>query len=52
MSNAAQVGKLVQKVFDLKGSLINREVKPPESSGTLKDVNLLNICKDEIILGF
>lgn len=27
MSNAAQAGKLIDKVFDLKGSIINREVK-------------------------
>jgi len=27
MSNAAQAGSLIENVFDLKGSVINREVK-------------------------
>lgn len=26
MANAAQAGKQVEKIFDLKGSIINREV--------------------------
>jgi 1-phosphatidylinositol-4-phosphate 5-kinase len=49
MSNAAQCGSLVKFVFDLKGSMINREVKEKDITpgGTLKDVNLLSICKDE-----
>jgi 1-phosphatidylinositol-4-phosphate 5-kinase len=27
MANAAQAGKFIEKVFDLKGSIINREVR-------------------------
>lgn len=43
MSNAAQAGKSIEYVFDLKGSIINREVKPADirPGGTLKDVNIL-----------
>jgi hypothetical protein len=54
MSNAAKCGKYVYKTFDLKGSIVNREVKPNEmlTTSCLKDVNLLNLCKDEFILGF
>lgn len=39
MSNAAQCGKLIEYVFDLKGSMINREVpeKDITKGGTLKD---------------
>jgi hypothetical protein len=49
MSNAAQCGSMVEFVFDLKGSMINREVheKDITPGGTLKDVNLLKICKEE-----
>jgi len=45
MSNAAQAGKSIEYVYDLKGSIINREVKAADirPGGTLKDVNLLNI---------
>jgi hypothetical protein len=39
-------------VFDLKGSLINREVKHPKPGNTLKDLNLLSIKVDENILKF
>jgi len=35
-------------VFDLKGSIINREVKG-SLKGTLKDVNLLKLCKEQIV---
>ena len=44
MSNAAQAGKAIEYVYDLKGSIINREVKAVDirPGGTLKDVNLLN----------
>ena len=54
MSNAAQVGKHVEYVFDLKGSEINREVKEDEikPGSTLKDVNLTNLIKDELLLNF
>ena len=49
MSNAAQCGKLVEFVFDLKGSMINRDVKEKDITpgGTLKDQNLMRICKEE-----
>ena len=47
MSNSAQVGKDYELCFDLKGSIINREVPEHEikPKGTLKDVNLLNMKK-------
>jgi 1-phosphatidylinositol-4-phosphate 5-kinase len=47
MSNSAQCGKLINYIFDLKGSMINREVKQKDITpgGTLKDVNLLDCCK-------
>jgi hypothetical protein len=51
MSNCAQSGKDIMNVFDLKGSLINREEKNPDA-GTLKDVNLLKICNKTKLLKF
>ena len=39
-------------VFDLKGSMVNRETKNPKPGSTLKDINLLNIKVDENILKF
>jgi hypothetical protein len=46
--------KLIEHVFDLKGSFINREVrgKNLKNTATLKDINLLNICKDKWMLRF
>lgn len=54
MSNAAQCGKLIEYVFDLKGSMINREVpeKDITKGGTLKDQNLLKVTKDDYLLVF
>ena len=55
MSNAAQVGKLVEKVFDLKGSEINREVKGAEADsggGTLKDMNLVKLLREQVLMNF
>jgi len=54
MSNAAQVGKKVEKVFDLKGSEVNREVKESEmsSTSTLKDLNLIKLMKDDVFMIF
>jgi hypothetical protein len=51
MSNCAHAGKDIANVFDLKGSMINREEKNPDA-GTLKDVNLLKICHKEKLLKF
>jgi len=48
MANAAQCGKGIEHVFDLKGSMINREVnmsKDISSSSTLKDQNLLRLSE-------
>ena len=49
MSNSAQYqSKDPWYSFDLKGSMINRETKTKDvHKGVLKDVNLLNECKDE-----
>jgi 1-phosphatidylinositol-4-phosphate 5-kinase len=46
--------KLIEHVFDLKGSFINREVKGKnlKNTATLKDINLLNLCKDKMMLRF
>ena len=54
MSNAAQTGKEIMHVFDLKGSIINREVKSSQitPSSTLKDVNLLNLSLEDNFLLF
>jgi hypothetical protein len=44
--------KLIEHVFDLKGSYINREVKGKNlrNTATLKDINLLNLCKEKIVI--
>jgi Phosphatidylinositol-4-phosphate 5-Kinase len=41
-------------VFDLKGSFVNREVRGNniKPTTTLKDLNLLELCKDELFLNF
>lgn len=43
---------MVENIFDLKGSSINREVKMDlkiKNTSTLKDENLKNICKDKLV---
>ena len=44
----------IHAIFDLKGSETNREVPEHEirKGGTLKDQNLLKICKDINLLVF
>jgi hypothetical protein len=48
--------KEIECIFDLKGSIINREVKISKDSykpsHTLKDVNLLDFQKEKIFLRF
>jgi len=46
--------KQVEHVFDLKGSIIHREVKGKnlKPTATLKDVNMLNLCKQKLFLRF
>mmetsp|Transcript_3452 Transcript_3452/g.2443 ORF Transcript_3452/g.2443 Transcript_3452/m.2443 type:complete len:167 (+) Transcript_3452:322-822(+) len=46
--------KMVEHVFDLKGSYVHREVhgKTFKNTATLKDVNLLNFCKEKNLLRF
>lgn len=41
-------------VYDLKGSFIHREVKGKnlKPTATLKDINLLETCKEKILLRF
>jgi hypothetical protein len=44
--------KLIEHVFDLKGSFINREVKGGvhlKNTATLKDLNLLDLCKEKLV---
>lgn len=44
--------KNIVNIFDLKGSFINREVKGKnlKPTATLKDINLLNICKEKMVI--
>lgn len=49
--------KYIEHVFDLKGSFIHREVKAKgnqklKNTATLKDINLLNLCKEKIVCLF
>jgi 1-phosphatidylinositol-4-phosphate 5-kinase len=46
--------KNIVNVFDLKGSFVNREVveKNLKPTATLKDINLMEICKQKILLNF
>jgi 1-phosphatidylinositol-4-phosphate 5-kinase len=46
--------KNVRGVFDLKGSMVNRHVPggPHKPSATLKDKNLIEICREHILLRF
>ena len=41
----------IVNIFDLKGSFVNREEKGKnlKPCATLKDINLLNICKEKIV---
>jgi 1-phosphatidylinositol-4-phosphate 5-kinase len=47
------IDKNIVKVFDLKGSFINRSVetrgKKIKNTATLKDLNLLEICKEQMV---
>jgi IS4 transposase len=45
------ITKNIVNVFDLKGSFVNRVVKGKnlKNTATLKDVNLLDICKEKIV---
>ena len=49
-----EAGKNIKNVFDLKGSIINRIVESQHitAGGTLKDVNLLNLKKEQFFLRF
>lgn len=53
MANAAQCGSDIENVFDLKGSIINREVfEWKEKTDCLKDVNLLKLRREKKYLNF
>lgn len=55
MANSAQTGSEIKNVFDLKGSIINREVKIDSKTvptSCLKDVNILNLAKEDNLLLF
>jgi 23S rRNA U2552 (ribose-2'-O)-methylase RlmE/FtsJ len=55
MGNSKQsIDKNIVNIFDLKGSFINREVnaKGLKPTATLKDLNLLEICKNTNLLLF
>lgn len=46
--------KMIDHIFDLKGSFINREVKGKnlKNTATLKDLNLLQLQKEKIVIWF
>ena len=48
MANAAQSGKDIKHIFDLKGSTVNREEKDEEVA-TKKDMNLIKMKKDSFL---
>jgi 1-phosphatidylinositol-4-phosphate 5-kinase len=53
MANCAHTGSLIENVFDLKGSIINRNVEEwSENTDCLKDVNLLELVKEKKFLNF
>jgi hypothetical protein len=53
MANCAHTGSLIENVFDLKGSIINRKVEEwSENDDCLKDVNLLELVKEKKFLNF
>ena len=53
MANCAHCGPLIENVFDLKGSIINRNVEEwSEKTDCLKDVNLLELVKEKKFLNF
>lgn len=53
MGNCAHCGPNIENVFDLKGSMINRNVEEWSSnSDTLKDINLLDLGKEKKYLNF
>ena len=56
MGNTMRVqnGKMIRGVFDLKGSMVNRFVPggPHKPTATLKDKNLINVCRENIYLRF
>lgn len=43
--------KMIEHIFDLKGSFVNREVKGKnlKNTATLKDLNLLSLQKEKIV---
>lgn len=57
MGNSMSGARHIEGIFDLKGSLVNRYCKPIKDqefpkTKTLKDQNLLNKCKENILLKF
>ena len=46
--------RYIEHVFDLKGSFVNRLVKSKgkklKNTATLKDLNLLNLSKEKIVI--
>lgn len=53
MANCADCGRLIENVFDLKGSEVNRKVDEfSDPTDCLKDINLLDIAKERKFLNF
>ena len=48
--------KFIKKIYDLKGSIVKRVIKGEESefknTAYLKDVNILNLAKQENFINF
>ncbi len=53
-SKKTRSDKFIDCIFDLKGSFVNRENKDKniKNSSVLKDINLLNLCKEKIVSCF
>jgi len=52
MANCARSGSEIENVFDLKGSVINREVKHYSPGDCLKDINLIQIAVEKKFLNW
>ena len=53
MANCADCGRMIENVFDLKGSEVNRKVDEfSNATNCLKDINLLTIAREKKFLNF
>lgn len=53
MANCATTGSIIENVFDLKGSEVNRKVNEwSDATDCLKDLNLIDIVKEKKFLNW